>query len=82
MDITKYFGEDGYEIDFIESQITSECSGIWTGGMASILVYQMDSCLNGVSLRVRREILVFDFRGKVAVAGLERVERRSGSGNC
>ena len=32
-------------------------------------------------LRVRREILVFDFRGKVAVAGLERVERCSGSGN-
>ena len=40
------------------------------------------ACLNGVSLCVRREILVFDFRGKVAVAGLERVERRSGSGNC
>ena len=40
------------------------------------------ACLNGVSLCVRREILVFDFRGKVAVAGLERVEWCSGSGNC
>ncbi len=39
------------------------------------------ACLNGVSLCVRREILVFDFRGKVAVGGLERVERCSGSGN-